>query len=100
MLLNPIHRWEKREFQDAFVFWDGIKKNIHLSQSEKLSEYLMRHITYNREFYADGQTEGSKMNFAMNLRELILEIKDRRYPTLQKQIGEMELSLGISIKEK
>jgi hypothetical protein len=100
MLLNPIHRWEKKEFQDAFVFWDGIKKNIHLSQSEKLSEYLMKHIQYNRDFYADGLTEGSKKNFEMNIRVLVLEIKDRRYPKLLEQIGEMELSLGINIKEK
>jgi hypothetical protein len=93
--LNPIHRWEKPELHDLFAFWDGIRKSVHLSRSEKLSKYLINYFIYNDEYFKEGQTTVVRSNFEQNLKELIEEIKQRSYPELRRQMEDVEKELGV-----
>ena len=100
--LDP--RWRnyaptKQNRQYLISFWDEIRKNMHLSQSDKLIKLLQKHFEYNDDYYSSifsgNKNEGAVEKFDLNRIELIKEIQENCYPTLKIELNEIELKLGI-----
>jgi hypothetical protein len=96
--LDPRDRWA-REAENRFRLWDGIKSNMHLSQSEELRASLGKYFFANDNYYIFNKEKFVVRDFERAKMRLLLAIK-KRHPDLERKIICAEIELGIRKKGK
>lgn len=95
--LDQRNRWTK-EAESRFLLWDGIKKNMHLSQSEELRNSISKYFFANDNYFMFNNEKSVEKDFC-NAKIKLIQVIMKRYPELVNEIILAERELGIRKEE-